>query len=132
MANFIHRTTMQLVLSVHTTDLITNEDYMIIPTSGEVQAALGIPQKYRKIVSSAIVEKTATEKTAVDAAISEAAAQTEEDKKDVGKSPNLLFRSLALCMLDELNIIRENASLEPRTVDNFRAAIIAKYNAISG
>lgn len=91
MADVVHRATCAVLLSVNTPDFVpgwrkgepvpTDGDYAIVPRA-EAEAALAIPQRYRKMAGNAVVEMDAVEKAAVDAAeaASREAAQRAADK----------------------------------------------------
>ena len=74
MSDVIHRTTLELKLSVNTQDFPTGT-WIINP---DLSALGGVAEKYWKIVVDAVLEMTQVEKDAVDAAETQAAIDSKE------------------------------------------------------
>ena len=91
-----------------------------------------VPRKYWKHVAGEIVEYTAAEKTAQDDA--ETAAQTTEVRAEAVGSlarfepSGLLLRAFADVVRDEINILRAEHALPPRTLTQLRNAINLRVN----
>lgn len=88
--------------------------------------------KYWKVVNGMLaVGMNDDEKNAVDQWVTDQEAQEEENKKDISVTFNRLFMAFALVCLDEINLLRNKAGWESRTVDQLRNAVKAKYETIS-
>lgn len=94
-------------------------------TRSEASAALAIPAQYRKWDGKGVVEMTAPEKAAVDAAAASAAKDASVASVGNGAKVDLL-RAVALVMLDEVNALRTRAGLATRTVTQLQDALKAK------
>lgn len=122
MSNVINRVTRQYLTSVDTVKYDI-KDWIINPNIPKCDS------KYWKIVGDSVLEMNVTEKLSVDTTISNLLSQKNELLKDITKADKLL-KSLSLVLLDEINALRTKTGLSNRTIDQFKTAIITKYDSI--
>lgn len=114
MSDAIHRTTLQYITSVNTPDYPT-ADWIINP---DLSAVVGQPRKYWKINGNSVQLMNTPEQAAADAAIALAIEDEEVNALD-----NSTLRRFALIMMDEINILRNEHSLAPRTIAQLKNAM---------
>lgn len=97
-------------------------DWILNP---DLSAVEGVDPKYWKIVGDSITEMSPAEK---------AVADTDEVSSQRDKTANAAFRpdshqrAFALLLIDEINLLREQLGLAPRTVKQFRKALRQKLD----
>lgn len=118
MPTWVHRTTKELLVSVPISelpDIVSN--YIIFPDLSNVR---GVPSIYWIITGDDVTEMSAAEKAVVDQVITDA-------KRDgvISRVDNIedLFRAFAIIVKDEINILRAQHGLPPRTLGQLRTAI---------
>lgn len=132
MPDYVHTTTLDLYRSQWPQPAGT-----VKLTRAEYNAASAIPARYRKWTGSAVEEMTQAEKDAVDAALEaarRAALRTEADANlGVNRDDrSLIIRALAKTILDEINILRAEHALAPRTFAQMVTAVKNKIAAGEG
>lgn len=132
MPDYVHTTTLDLYRSQWPQPAGTVE-----LTRAEYNAASAIPPQYRKWSGSAVKEMTQAEKDAVDAALEAARRAALRTEADANLSVNrddrsLIIRALAKTILDEINILRAQHSLTPRTFSQMVTAVQNKIAAGEG
>lgn len=132
MPDYVHTTTLDLYRSQWPQPAGTVE-----LTRAEYNAASAIPHKYRKWTGSAVAEMTQAEKDAVDAALEAARIAALRTDADANLSVNrddrsLIIRALAKTILDEINILRAEHALAPRTFAQMVTAVKNKIAAGEG
>lgn len=111
------------VRQIHAVDVQHFSDDWII--DADLSAVEGVDPKYWKIVGDAITEMSPVEKAVVD---------TDELSSRRDKTANAAFRpdshqrAFALLLIDEINLLREQLGLAPRTVKQFRKALRQKLD----
>lgn len=126
MANVINRITLQYIKSVNTPDY-DSADWVINP---DMSLVAGIPEKYWRLVGDTPKEMTIAQKNAVDQAEADVLALQQENAKDFEISFDTLMKAFALVVLDEINILRSNASLADRTISQLKQAVKDKYDTL--
>ncbi len=119
MPNWINKNTKQVLRSVAEADLPEDaSNYIQDPTFNSID---GQPPKYWKIVSGKVLAMSEAERAEVDAAEAEAnfnAAIAEEVDDSAA-----ITRAVVRVVVSEINALREQAGLKPRTMDQVRTAI---------
>ncbi len=114
--------------SVNTPDYDGRSDVLVNPI---IPSNIAI--KYLKVDGASIVAMDATEKAAIDKAESDAARietrATAQNSVDTFSDIGLLFRALAKVFLSEINTLRAQLSLAPRTIDQVKTAMKNAINA---
>lgn len=133
MADVLNRTTLEFRRSVNEPDY-PQPDWIWNP---DMSGVVGVDRKYWVLVGDAPQEMSQAEKAAVDAA--EAAARIAELRSDADAalaqnrdSRSLVIRALAWIVLDEINALRTQLGLVPRTKAQMVNAIKAKLAAGDG
>ena len=90
--------------------------------SPDMSGVDGVPHQYWKLVGDAPVEMTQGEKDAVDAA----ALESERDGLESSYSGRDIAAAALRLMVKEINILRDAASLAPRTAEQVKAALRAE------
>jgi len=118
------------IRSAHTPDFDKRSDVVLNP---DLSALSGVPIRYWKHSVGAIVEMSAAEKQVVDdaevAATDALVRTTAKDAIDGFETNPILYRALIKVLLDEINLLREQLLLPPRTLSQAKTAI---RNAIDG
>lgn len=122
MANVLNRETRQLILSANTPDYPPSE-WIINP---ELSAVAGWPARYWKIDGNAVTLMTVEERNALDVADLNAARDGAVAALDGAED---LMRAFALVMLDEINLLRAQHQLAPRTPQQLKNAVRAKLGS---
>jgi len=128
MASFTNLITLQDLRNVKTSKYIDNPDYKVWK-SVRYPEGLVLPKceiKYRKRVNDDVVEMTAHEKSEKDSEIQAVIDAALAVQKDITQADKII-KALAFIILDELNLLRTKAGLEPRTIETLKLAIISKY-----
>lgn len=86
--------------------------------------------KYLKRVANAVVEMAQAERDIIDQWEAAQQAQREEEAKDFTISFDKLLKAFALVILDEVNVLRNKAGLNERTVVQLKNAVKAKYESL--
>jgi len=114
-ANALNRITLQLKRSVNTPDYPI-ADWVINP---DLSPVIGVANEYWKLLGDVVSEMSQAEKDAIDLANLEASKDTTANTIDV--DPYL--RAFALIMLDEINNLRAQHGLNPRTKAQLKTAL---------
>jgi len=123
MPDWIHRTNKNVLHSVASADLpeaITN--YIEEP---DLSAVIGQPAKYWKITGNSVSLINQAARDAIDTA--ELAVARSELADEIDRSETFM-RAFALVVLDEVNILRTNAGLSPRTAAQLKSAVRNRLN----
>jgi hypothetical protein len=121
MATVFNRTTNQLIQSVNTPDYPVL-DWIINP---DLSALSNVPQKYWKVVGDAVIEMSAAEKTAVDAAL----LAVRRDQIEA-KTTDEVFKAVLAALVKVVNL---RLSVGNKiTVAELRTAIRAEIEANNG
>lgn len=115
MAIVLNRTTKQLYRSVNTPDFNV-VDWIISPN---LDAVVGFEAKHWIISGDVVSLMSQVDRDAVDAAAVEAAKDDTASRLNVSG----FDKAFALLMLSEINILRQKARLEPRTIAQLKAAL---------
>lgn len=131
MANVLHRTigatapyTKQYLVSVNTQDYNPSE-WLINPDLSAVQ---GFSPVYWDVVGDSVVLVDQATRDARDAELAAITAAAELQREKDSYDQKAVLRALALVLLDEVNILRAQHSLPPRTAAQARNAIRAKLD----
>lgn len=121
MADVLNRATKQYLRSVNTPDypLI---DWIIEP---DMSAVTGYANKYWVITGDIVSLMSLTERDAVDAA---ELSSERDDKADWIDKSETYTRAMALVVLDEINILRNQHGLSLRTIPQMKTALRAKMD----
>jgi hypothetical protein len=122
MATVINRITKQVIRSAHTPDYPTDE-WIINPDLPECQP------KWWKIVGDEVLEMSQSEKDIITQAEQAQSSLNMELAKDIDMLETL-NRALALVVLDEINLLRVEAGLSERTVEQLRTSVKNKYDTL--
>ena len=122
MADVLERTTKQLRLSVNTPDFpiaqwIHNPDLL---------AVTGFDSKYWIITGDVVTLMDQAARDAVDATELDAGRDATADQLDGLED---LIRAFALVVLDEINVLRGQHGLAPRTIAQLKNAVRAKLGS---
>lgn len=118
MPNYLHRTTLDYRVSVSPVELEEPEtNYIKDPDLSVVGT---FPNQYWTITGDIVTLKTPSERDVVDAVAVETARDSAVTVMD--RTENLL-RALALTILDEVNVLRSQHGLAPRTAAQLRTGI---------
>lgn len=119
MAAVLNRVTKEFRGSAHTPDFPV-ADWIINPV---LTAVRGHPKKYWKISGDAVSLASASEQTAIDAAI--AAASETRDKEDAKQDfdAQKVLIAFAKLLIKELNVLRAEHGLPARTFGQLRNAL---------
>lgn len=103
-------------------DYFPSSTYVLNPDMSPVS---GVPKKYWKLTGDVLSVMSQAEKDAVDAA----QLSTQRDNMAaVIENPNSVWRAFAEVVLDEINILRAQHALAPRTLAQLRTAMRNKLN----
>lgn len=116
MADVVNRATKQYIRSVNTPDFPI-ADWIHNP---DLSAVVGQPPKYWDIVLDLITLMSATDRQAVEDAKLVATRDTRVSQIDHEED---LLRAIVSILLDEINILRQDHGLAPRTLAQARRAI---------
>lgn len=116
MASALNRTTKQYLSSVNTPDFPLAQ-WIINPS---LAAVAGFESRYWTITGDVVTLMTQGERDAVDAALVSAARDAVTAQLDATEG---VLRAFMLVVLDEVNILRTQAGLATRTVNQLRTAI---------
>ncbi len=120
MADVIHRTTKQFLLSVNDPDYPT-QDWIHGPIiNGQNFRDAGVETKFVKISGDTLTEMTQGEKDAVLAAELENARDSTATELEAVEGA---LRAFALVVLDEINTLRSQHSLAARTIAQLKNAM---------
>lgn len=86
--------------------------------------------KYLKRIANAVVEMVQAEKDVIDQWEADQQAQREEEAKDFTISFDKLLKAFALVVLNEVNVLRVEAGLSERTIEQLKNAVKAKYESL--
>jgi hypothetical protein len=115
---------LEVLPSVHTPDYEGRTDVLINP---DLSPVAGVPERYWKVVGSAVAEYSQAEKDAqdaADAAALDAAIRASGKQHFDGQIPvGLAMRAFAKIVMDEINILRAQHSLPDRTLEQLKSAI---------
>ena len=121
---------LEIIPSVNTPDYEKRTDVLINP---DLEAVKGISPKYLKHDKGKIVQMTEAEKTAQDTADlntekqnRRSAADTTLDSKD---ELGMVMRAFMEIVLNEINLLRDQAGLTPRTGAQLKTAIKNKISS---
>ena len=114
-------------LTAHRDKSFNDDAVLNPPKANEIRLAGDysppVAWKYMKRNGSTVEEMTQPEKDVVDAA----EAQAESDRKDALASDlGEILTAFMLIMLDEINILRGEAGLAPRTIQQLKNALRSK------
>jgi hypothetical protein len=121
MATVVNRTTAKVIYSVNTPDYPPAE-WLINP---DLSALSNVPQKYWKVASDSVVEMTAQEKSAVDAAL--LAARRDQIE---AKTTDEAFKAVLAALVKVVNLRLPVGS--KITASELRTAIRAEIEANNG
>lgn len=119
MASVLNRTTRQYLESVNTPDYPT-QGWIHSP---DLSAVDGQPAKYWAISGDTVTLMSAGERAAVDAA--EAATRKDSVADELDRTETIM-RAFAEVVLDEINVLRQRASLQARTLEQLKTAVRGK------
>jgi hypothetical protein len=122
MANVLNRTTKQFIASANTVEYPTAE-WIINP---DMSAVVGQPSKYWTITGDAVTLMNQAERNAVDAAALSASLDAISNEIDTAQSYS---RAFAEIVMDEINILRSQHALAPRTLAQLKTALRNKLGA---
>jgi len=113
-------------------------DYLVDPDMSTVGAGAGngfhatVPHQYWKldIPGNAVLEMTLPEKLAVNAAIDAAALKADKEATRNEYTDRRIWKAIGGILLDENNLIRRNAGMPERTVEQFRTVVLNRINAV--
>lgn len=91
----------------------------------DLSQVVGVETKYWNLVGDVVTEMSASERAAVDAAELSNLRDRISDKIDEIET---FERAFALVLLDEINLLRSELSLAPRTPAQLKAAVRAKMD----
>lgn len=138
MGDVINRTTLEFRRSVNNPDYPESE-WLHNPN---MSAVAGVSRQYWKAPADwettlGPLEMTQSEKDAVDAAIAAAELDALRADSDAAIDENrdfhsLVIRAVAKVVLDEVNLLREQNSLAPRTWEEMTAAVKNKLTSGEG
>jgi len=121
MPNYLHRTTMQHLVSVSTISLAEPEaNYILMP---DLSAVTGQPSKYWTITGDVITLKSQAERDAVDTSLLSDERNGVANQLDVVED---VIRAFALVVLDEINVLRAQHNLADRTIAQLKTAARSK------
>ena len=121
MPRWLHRTTRQLLHSVPSAELPeTVAEYIEEPNLTAVQ---GQPSKYWVISGDTVSLMPQAARDVVDAAL--LSASRDSTANQLGRIEDVL-RAFALTVLDEINVLRSQHSLSPRTIAQLKNAVRSK------
>ena len=124
MANFLHRTTKQYLLSTSPASLPESEaNYIEDP---DMSAVAGQPSKYWVITGDTVSLADQATRDAIDAAELEASRDAAAAQLDQTED---VLRAFMLLVIDELNILRANDGLNARTAAQLKTAIRNKLGS---
>lgn len=118
MANALNRVTKQFKRSVNTPDY-PEADWIINP---DLSSVIGYPNKYWSIIGDVVSLLAQAERDAID--LAELEAGKDATANTIDTDPYL--KAFALIMLDEINILRANDGLNPRTKAQLKTALRGK------
>ncbi len=122
MADVLNRTTRQFQPSVNTPDFPV-ADWIINP---DMSAVTGFASKYWVITGDVVTLMSAAEQGAVD----DQALQTTRDAvADQMDGVEDVLRAFALVVLDEINTLRAQHLMQPRTIAQLKTAIRGKLGS---
>ena len=111
MPNYVHRTDKTYLYSVSPADLPEAEaNYIQDP---DLTAVSGFPSIYWTISGDDVLLMSQAERDAVDAALAAAAVEANKTSQKAQYSDNEIFRAQIKYVVDEINILRQNAGLTP-------------------
>lgn len=117
----LHRTTLDFYPLVNP-EYFPASTYVLNP---DMSPVAGVPKKYWKLTGDVLSVMSQAEKDAFDAA----QLSTQRDNlADSIERAGTVWRAFAEVVLDEINILRANQSLPPRTLAQLRAAMRNKLN----
>lgn len=119
MSSVLNRTTRQFRVSVNTPDFPV-ADWIINP---DMSATVGEPQRYWVITGDVVSVMNQSAKDAVDAQIETDRLDSIADQLDQTQT---FFKAFAQVMLDEINLLRGQHSLAPRTLSQLKTAVRGK------
>ena len=120
MASVLNRATLQFLESVNTPDY-PEPDWIISP---DMSGVAGVPHRFWKLVGDAPVEMDQGEKDAVTAVRLDA----ERDELEIAHDARDLAGASIRLMVKEINILRVDASLAPRTTAQVKSALRSEIN----
>lgn len=121
MANYLHRTTKQYLPSIPPNELAEPiANYISMP---DLSAVSGQPIKYWTISGDIISLMSQAERNAVDTTLDVAILDTIANELDQTRT---IMRAFAEVVLDEVNLLRGQHSLVPRTLAQLKTAVRAK------
>ena len=118
MPDWVHRTTKNLLKSVAPADLPKSQANYI--ESPDLSAVEGEPSIYWNVVGDTVSLMSQAERDAVDAQALTDNRDSEAARMDDAGS---LLHALMLVMLEELNSVREQTGLTPRTLQQVKVSV---------
>ena len=137
MADYVHKTTLALHLSMDPSDLpeavgnyLVNPDMTVVGTGVGNGFHATVPFQYWKLdePGNAVLEMTAGEKAAVDAAAAAALIVGEKESAKV-EIDRRVFKAFLELQIEAFNTLRAFHSLAPYTMDQLRTALRDKVDA---
>ena len=122
MASVLNRTTKQYLASANTADY-PPQDWIVNP---DLSAVVGFASKYWVIAGDAVSLMGSAARGDVDAAELDAARDTAVSEID---DIEAVLRAFANVVLDEINTLRDEHALAPRTLGQLRSAIRSRLGS---
>lgn len=139
MADFIHRTTLALHLSMDPSDLpeavgnyLVNPDMTAVGTGAGNGFHATVLHQYWKLdePGNAVLEMMLPEKLAVNAAIDAAALEADKEATRNEYTDRRIWKAIGGILLDEINLIRREIGMTERTVEQFHTAVLNRINSV--
>ena len=97
----------------------------------DLSAVVGFAPKYFKIVGDVVSLLTLAERDAVDADDAAVLLTNDRTRNKTLYDTEFVLKALALVMMDEVNILRQQHALPDRTIAQLRTAIRTKIDSLS-
>jgi len=124
MPNWLHKTTKQLLHSVCSGELPESKNNYI--EEPDLSAVAGQPSKYWTVSGNQVRLMNDTGRAAVDSV--ELASNRENTLAELDQVEGVL-RAFTLVLLDEINVLRAQHTLPPRTIAQLKSAVRTKLGS---